>query len=1270
LAHAWRWCRRQPVVAGLIAAVAVTLVAGIVVSSRFALVAEAKRAEAEKQQLRAETSENLAEAAADGERRAREKETLTLADAHTSLGLIAGEQNKPYEAVQWFASAVKLAHGDPQRELANRTRLNTWTRRLAYPVAAMVQPGQRIARMDFHPNDRYLLVSTTDNAYSLLDLQTSDVAQLAIATKGTGCAAWSPSGKLLAIGGPQGNVDVFDFPDCSLRLTFRHPGAIRALTFSPDGSYLAMGSNVMRVWSFPKNRFLSGVLPHPRPVIGIDFDPASRRIVTSCLDNRARVFAIDGEKLGPNPVFPPTEHVVRSSLLWGNGFCATLIAECGLLVSKDHKVVRWLNAETGAEIRTLSHWETIFGMKASNDKNRFVVVGQGACLICNAAEPYSTGVSLEPRERVADGAFSPDGNSVITAGIDHRSARFWSLPTGEAVDVPLFHQDVVVNAAYSQSGKLVATAQLDGLVRVWKLPSPLRSPRISVRPFSDKAHFVPSNDGKWILACDSHTNGGVPEIQVREARSGRPVGAPLTANARIHGADFSTDGSRVIAAVGRSSNGPGEIIAWDWRTGRQCYPAIPAPSEPADVACSPNGNCAVAVCAGGQVMIFDTATSRTVKCVKHGESAVTWWKQPKRWAVFSRDGKYFATLGLGNSVRIWKASGELTGTVQHRDAVKQAVFSPSGDYLATASYDHSVLVCRAPSGQIVKRLSHSDWVFTVQFSEDQRRVLTACRDGMARLWNWEEERLACPGFEHNDLVCDARFIPNHPWILTLGADGTICGWESQTGKPVMPPLTTSRGYGSEHRDLLITSDGTHVAVPRSQDGFDLYDIANTGLLESNQFDLEGLQVLAEICSGRQIIASGTVNLTASEWSKRWNTLFTEYQRYWGNSGDTPPVAPGDADRARASFPALADWVGQRWTAESAADAHREEAAKRRSALVGKTLQLAGIAHDGKSFDWNAYRGKVTLVEFWTTYSAESATLLTATRGFYELYHDAGLEVIGVNVDEDRRLLDRFVAKRDIPWTILQASSIELKEVADECGISEVPMALLVDREGKVVWQATTAEEFAGKLRELLGAFRGRLACLNLQPKANWRLSDGYSTNPGSNLASLPRGERDFGGVKFNVGVSALRLGSKHLDTFPERIENIPVNSLAAKLYFLHAAAYGAKDGAPIGEYVVHYADGAVGSIPILYGRDVRNWFDLAFAEYQEGGPATSAAVAWHGRNPSSAANNAAIRLFLGVWKNPRPATKIVSLDYVSKMTDASPFCVAITVEGPTATTPR
>jgi hypothetical protein len=39
-----------------------------------------------------------------------------------------------------------------------------------------------------------------------------------------------------------------------------------------------------------------------------------------------------------------------------------------------------------------------------------------------------------------------------------------------------------------------------------------------------------------------------------------------------------------------------------------------------------------------------------------------------------------------------------------------------------------------------------------------------------------------------------------------------------------------------------------------------------------------------------------------------------------------------------------------------------------------------------------------------------------------------------------------------------------------------------------------------------------------------------------------------------------------------------------------------------------------------------------------------------------------IQLFISTRKNPRPGVEISSLDYVSKMTQAGPFLVAITVE--------
>ena len=93
---------------------------------------------------------------------------------------------------------------------------------------------------------------------------------------------------------------------------------------------------------------------------------------------------------------------------------------------------------------------------------------------------------------------------------------------------------------------------------------------------------------------------------------------------------------------------------------------------------------------------------------------------------------------------------------------------------------------------------------------------------------------------------------------------------------------------------------------------------------------------------------------------------------------------------------------------------------------------------------------------------------------------------------------------------------------------------------------------------------------------------------------------------------------------------------------------------PIGAYVVHYADGQQREIPIVGGEDIRDWWVMP----DEPEIASTPKVGWTGTTPQGVP----IQLFITMWKNPRPGVEISSLDYVSKMTQAGPFLVAITVE--------
>jgi hypothetical protein len=120
--------------------------------------------------------------------------------------------------------------------------------------------------------------------------------------------------------------------------------------------------------------------------------------------------------------------------------------------------------------------------------------------------------------------------------------------------------------------------------------------------------------------------------------------------------------------------------------------------------------------------------------------------------------------------------------------------------------------------------------------------------------------------------------------------------------------------------------------------------------------------------------------------------------------------------------------------------------------------------------------------------------------------------------------------------------------------------------------------------------------VDLQGKANIKLTQSLQGGrPGNDLADLPRGEQQFGGVKFKIGDRLLQLegsGSIHAEgmEFPTKVEGIKVGRKFAKLSIFHAAGrcLAVKEGAVIAKYVVHYRDKSKATIEIVYGKDLRN----------------------------------------------------------------------------------
>ncbi len=196
-----------------------------------------------------------------------------------------------------------------------------------------------------------------------------------------------------------------------------------------------------------------------------------------------------------------------------------------------------------------------------------------------------------------------------------------------------------------------------------------------------------------------------------------------------------------------------------------------------------------------------------------------------------------------------------------------------------------------------------------------------------------------------------------------------------------------------------------------------------------------------------------------------------------------------------------------------------------------------------------------------------------------------------------------------------------------------------------------------------------LTFIDLQPQANHKLDENFHRGiEGNHLGALPRGEQVFGKVRFKVEEGLIQLGSTLVKNKPEKVEGIVVNRKLRRLHLLHGTGYGAygdddhpfhvKDDALIGEYLVHYEDKTTQTIPIVYGKDVRDWWN-----WDQGKAVTRGKVVWEGENEFSKQNEVKLRVYLTSWENPHPGKRLMRIDYRStNETAAAPFCLAITAE--------
>jgi WD40 repeat protein/serine/threonine protein kinase len=400
----------------------------------------------------------------------------------------------------------------------------------------------------FSPNGKRLAASD-DHAIRIWDLATHEVVMVCPCESPGFDPVYSPDGRLVARGGIDGIVELWDTATGRKVQTLKgHGGSVRDLAFSPDGARLATGGadGTVRVWDIGRPReaaslagpesgsrsVIPALSPDGRSLLAIETrGPVRTRVElwdTATLHMRgdpieiprwclAREWSADGARVYLADE-GKTVHVIESAS-WKAVRTFTVDAEPDAYTTSLSPDERWYvhsgrggairvrDAQTGAEARTIPGFaDEIQALQISPDSVRLLGADiSGNLKLWDIATGREIASTTLAGLFVNSVRFSRDGALVAVVGnrfglmtgevhvLDGHSARAtWSL-RGHSLNVAAVD--------FSPDGRRLATASADRTVRIWDLGTGREILKLSGGPNVNTLRFVP--DGSRLIGAST-----------------------------------------------------------------------------------------------------------------------------------------------------------------------------------------------------------------------------------------------------------------------------------------------------------------------------------------------------------------------------------------------------------------------------------------------------------------------------------------------------------------------------------------------------------------------------------------------------------------------------------------------------------------------------------------------------------------------------------------------------------------------------------------------